>query len=326
MLRARYSRHGTPEEVIEAVELPDPSLQPGEAWLEVLAAPINPSDLLTLSGEYGRLPPLPAFAGNEGVAVVRGRGPGVENLAEGQRVLIPSGAGSWSTHLVAKADALLPLPEAGDVRQLAMLTVNPPAALLMLREFVPLKPGDWVLQNAANSAVGGYLVQLARRQGLRTVNVVRREAAGDAVRRNGGDVVLLDGDDLPQRVADATGQAAIRLAIDPVGGEVCNRLAACLADGGTLVNYGRMSDQPCQVGPSLLIFHDIQVRGFWLDRWFRQAQPAQRQAVLQELIELIVEGTLHGEVGETFPVQRIKEAVAAAAKGEKNGKVMVVPA
>ncbi len=324
MLRARYSRHGTPEDVIEAVDLPRPELREGDVWLEVLAAPINPSDLLTLSGEYGHLPPLPAFGGNEGVAVVRALGPGTSGLSEGQRVLIPSGAGSWSTHLVARADALLPLPDRGDARQLAMLTVNPPAALLMLREFVDLKPGDWVMQNAANSAVGGYLVQLARLQGLRTVNVVRREQAAETVREQGGDVVLLDGDDLPARVAEATGGAAIHLAIDPVGGDVFNRLAACLADGGTLVNYGRMGDRPCQIDPSLLIFHDLRVRGFWLDQWFRQVGRERREAVLGELIELIADGKLKGRVGETFPVARIKDAVAAAAQGEKNGKVMVV--
>ncbi|WP_263145308.1 zinc-dependent alcohol dehydrogenase family protein [Pseudomonas sp. RIT-PI-AD] len=324
MLRAQYERHGKPEEVIKAVELERPSLKPDEVLIKVLAAPINPSDLLTLSGEYGRLPPLPAFAGNEGVGEIDACGSGVDKLKAGQRVLLPSGCGSWSSHVPAKAEAVLPLPAEGDVRQLAMLTVNPPAALLMLREFVDLKAGDWVLQSAANSGVGLYLVQLAKLRGLRTVNIVRRQEAADIVQQEGGDVVLLDGPDLAERVAKAVDKAPIRLAIDPIGGEVIGRLATCLADGGILVNYGRMGDEPCQIDPSLLIFHDIQVRGFWLDQWFRQAGKEQRDAVLKELIGLIASGKLKGRVGDTFPVSRIKDAVEAAGKGERNGKVMVV--
>ena len=116
--------------------------------------------------------------------------------------------------MVADARRLVPLPEGADPQQLAMLTVNPATASLMLTEFVTLAPGDWVIQNVANSAVGGYLVQLAKLRGLKTVNVVRRESAVASVLADGGDVVLVDGDDLPARVKAAVGGAAIRLGID----------------------------------------------------------------------------------------------------------------
>ena len=92
-------------------------------------------------------------------------------------MLLPVGSGTWSTHLLLDARRLVPLPSEADPQQLAMMTVNPPTALLMLREFVALQPGDWVIQNAANSAVGAYLIQIAKLRGLRTVNVVRRESA-----------------------------------------------------------------------------------------------------------------------------------------------------
>jgi len=200
-LQARYTERGpVPEAVIEAVPFEVPDLQPGQVLLEVMAAPINPSDVLTLTGQYGSLPPLPAVGGNEGVGRVIERGPGAEHIAVGQVVLLPVGSGTWATHLVADAARLIALPEVADYAQLSMLAVNPPTAALLLSDFVQLQPGDWIIQNAANSAVGSYVVQLAALRGVRTVNVVRRESAVAGVAALGGDVVLVDGDDLAARV------------------------------------------------------------------------------------------------------------------------------
>src|SRR5690606_38605880 len=196
---------------------------------------------------------------------------------------------------------------------LAMLTVNPPTAALLLSEFVTLAPGDWVIQNAANSGVGGYLVQLARLRGFKTVSVVRRESAVEAVRNEGGDVVLVDGPDLAKRVREATGGAAIRLGIDAVGGPATDRLAACLAEGGIVVNYGMMSGEPCQVSPSAIVFRDVSLRGFWLAKWFRSATPAQQMALFGELTGLIASGKLHARIAATYDLTQIREAVAAAA-------------
>jgi mitochondrial enoyl-[acyl-carrier protein] reductase / trans-2-enoyl-CoA reductase len=161
----------------------------------------------------------------EGVGRVAELGAGTCDVAVGQLVLLPVGCGSWSTHVVTEAAQLTPLPSEADPLQLSMMTINPPTAALLLREFVTLGQGDWVIQNAANSAVGLYLVQLARHCGHRTVNVVRREGAATAVRQAGGDAVLVDGEDLAQRVTEVTGGAQIRLGIDAVAGTATGRLA-----------------------------------------------------------------------------------------------------
>lgn len=185
MLKAQYQQRGpVPQDVISAVQLQLPDPAAGQVRVRVLAAPINPSDVLTLTGAYGMLPPLPAVGGNEGVGRVEALGAGVSNFKVGQTVLLPVGCGTWVTALNAPADKLIPLPDA-DPLQLAMLTVNPPTASLLLSEFVDLKPGDWVIQNAANSGVGSYLIQLARLRGFKTINVVRRESAIAAVEAEG---------------------------------------------------------------------------------------------------------------------------------------------
>lgn len=326
MLKAEYQTRGPrPEAVIDAVPLSLPPLAAGQVLLKVLAAPINPSDLLTLTGEYGMLPPLPAVGGNEGVGRVAELGPEVSHLKAGQLVLLPVGQGTWCSHMIADARRVIPLPE-GDPQQLSMLTVNPPTAALLLSEFVKLGPGDWVIQNAANSGVGGYLIQLARQRGFKTVNLVRRESALADIAPFGGDVNLVDGPDLARRVKQATGGAPIRLGIDAVGGEATERMGGCLADSAVLVNYGRMSGESCRLSPNALIFRGISLQGFWLARWFQQASPAEQQKLFAEIGGLVANGTLHARVAGTYPLERIKDAVVAAAQGERDGKILVVPA
>lgn len=326
MLKAQYNERGpVPQAVIEAVPFERPTLATGQALVAVLAAPINPSDVLTLTGHYGLLPPLPAVGGSEGVGRVVELGPDTQGPDVGQVVLLPAGTGTWASHVVAPAAGLIPLPADADPLQLAMLTVNPPTASLLLSEFADLQPGDWVIQNSANSGVGSYVVQLAKLRGLKTVNVVRRDAAKASVQALGGDVVVVDSDSLAADVKAATGGAAIKLGIDAVGGKATMRLAAALADHATVVNYGVLSGEPCVMGPREVVFRDISLKGFWLARWFRTTPQAEQAALLARLAGLIAAGQLSAPIQATYDVSQIKEAVAAAAAGERQGKILVVP-
>jgi len=325
-LKAQYTRRDPdPQSVIEAVPFERPVPAAGQALVAVLAAPINPSDVLTLTGEYGILPPLPAVGGNEGVGRVVELGPDTQGPAVGQTVLLPAGIGTWASHVLVPVAKLVPLPNGADPQQLAMLTVNPPTASLLLGNFVDLKPGDWVVQNAANSGVGSYLVQLARQRGLKTVNIVRRESAVAGVEALGADVVLVDGEDLAARVKAVTHDASIKLGVDSVGGSATLRLAACLGEGGIVVNYGALSGDACKVSPRELVFRDITLKGFWLARWFRITPAAQQHALLAELAGLIAAGKLKAPIQATYDLTQIKQAVAAAAAGERQGKIMIVP-
>lgn len=329
MLKAQYQTRGpVPHDVIDAVPFEAPELAEGQVLLEMLAAPINPSDVLTLTGQYGILPPLPAVGGNEGVAKVVAHGPGVEGPPVNQTVLLPVGIGTWATHMVADACALVPLPNGVDPIQLSMITVNPPTASLMLSEFVDLQPGDWVIQNAANSGVGAYLIALAGMRGLKTVNLVRRESQIAPLLAAGADVVLVDSQDADESLADrvrkATGDARIRLGIDAVGGAATERMSEALCEGATLVNYGAMSGESCQISPLVMIFRGITLKGFWLAKWFRTASPEQQKELYGTLTGLIAQGKLSAPIHATYHVRDIKEAVAVASEGGRDGKVVLV--
>jgi NADPH:quinone reductase-like Zn-dependent oxidoreductase len=204
-----------------------------------------------------------------------------------------------------------------------MLRVNPPTAYLMLHDFVPAKAGSWVIQNAANSGVGHCVIRLAREAGMKSVNVVRRVELVEPLRAFGGDVVLVDGPDLEARVRAAIGDAALPLGIDAVGGSATQRLARCVGDEGTVVNYGLLSGEPCAMDARELVFRNLSLRGFWLRRWFMVTPPGEVAALYRKLAASIADGTLQVEVEAVYPFRQIKQAVAHAARGGRSGKILL---
>ena len=325
----QFSQVGDPAEVLEVkLDVPRP-LASGEIRVAVLASPIHPSNLLQISGNYGTAAKLPSTPGSEGIGRVVETSVEVTGLSVGQLVLL-TGGGTWRDEIVAPAKYFIPLPKLGVqnpelIEQLSMTTVNPLSALLMLTSFVDLNEGDWLVHSAANSAVGGYIIQLAKQRGIKTINVVRREGLADDLMSKGATVVLIDGPDLAERIANATGKQPVALAIDAVGGDTFSRLAQSLGNGGTLVSYGVLSGKPASFNPAMAIFKDIRIRGFWLSKWFEHAGVEEKQAAFGQIIPLIASGALKANIDSRFTVSEIKQAVTRAAQRGRNGKVLIVP-
>lgn len=329
MQYTEFNEIGDPADVLTVKEEASQALQRGEVRVRVLAAPINPSDLLQIAGQYGVDAVLPAKAGSEGVGRVIEVAPEAAYLRVGQLVLI-LGGGTWRDEVVAPEAGFLPLPDMGPLRaevieQLGMSVVNPVTALLMLDSFVALSEGQWIVQSAANSAVGGYVIQLAKQRGIKTINVVRREGLDEELYAKGGDVVLIDGPDLAAQIAHATGDEPVALALDSVGGDTYTRLTNSLGYGGTIVAYGMLSGKPATLNTGMAIFKDIRNRSFWLAKWYESATSQEKQAAFGSIIPLIASGVLKANVDSRFAVGDIKQAVTRAAQDGRNGKVLIVP-
>jgi trans-2-enoyl-CoA reductase len=325
MKTVRFSVFGVPHEVAQCVEVADVGApDDDEVVIEIEAFPINPADLLTLEGRYAIRPPLPATLGAEGVGRIAALGKGVTGLALGDRV-INLGRDNWTQKRRIKAAQAVKVPGDADVLQLAMLKVNPATALLMLRSYVDLAPGDWLIQNAANSGVGTCLIRLAKAAGVHTANVVRRDSLVQALGALGADVVVVDGPDLAGRVAEATGGAAIKLAIDAVAGEATLRLADCLAEGGTIVNYGLLSGKPCMLDGAHTVFKGLTLTGFWLAKVLSNTARPQIQALYDELLARLADGTLNVPVEATYPIEEIQAALKHAGRAGRSGKILVTP-
>jgi trans-2-enoyl-CoA reductase len=286
------------------------------------AAPINPADLNQIEGKYPVRAELPATPGFEGAGIVAEVGPNVTNVAVGALVILPHNVGTWRDAVAVKAGELVVVPAGIQPVHAAMLKINPMTAWRLLHDYVDLARGDWLIQNAANSAAGRAVIQIARELGYKTVNVVRRSELIGELRAEGGDVVLVDSENLRHEVEDALGGPPIRLGLNAVGGESALRLANCLAPDSTLVTYGAMSLQPLKIPNGLLIFKDLRFRGIWINKWYDNATPAQRMEAFQHLFEMAKRGLLQTKVEKAYPLSEAKTAVAHAARGQRSGKII----
>lgn len=328
MLAVRQSRFGPAHEVAELVELPEPGPPgPGEVAVALLASSIDPGGLLAFEGRYGDTPPpLPAWAGGQGLGRVTALGRGVTHLKPGDRVLLGTGErNTWRERMNHRADVLYPMPAGADGLQLAMLHSTAATARRLLQNIVALAPGDWVIQNAANSGVGKLIIAMAHAAGLHTVNLVRRPGLEQVLSARGADAVLVDGPGVVPAILAATGGVRPKLGIDAVAGTATGRLAATLAEGGTVVTYGALSGDECVTSTRDILFRNVVHRGFWRSQWAARAPFEEKKKFYEELAADVAKGIIHLDVEATFPLQRIHEALKLAAAPGRSGKIMLVP-
>lgn len=319
-------RHGEVSQSCECVTLDEPS-EPsaGEVTVRIEAAAINPADLLIFENRYPGPESLPAFVGIEGAGVVTAVGPDVSELAVGDHV-ISLGRANWAQTVTAEANQFVPIPAELDWKDAAQLKANPPSAHLMLSDYVTLKRGDWVIQNAANSAVGRHVIAFCKARGYRSINVVRRESLIDEISALGADEVVVDTDDLGNQVRQRIGaDAPLPLGIDAIGGTGTLKLADCLSDGGTVVNYGFLSGEPCQMTPTHTIVKGLTLQGFWLVGFMRKSSRDAIIGMYQEMSHAFMNGTLNVPVEAEYSLDDISQALAHANRESRVGKILLRP-
>src|SRR5436190_16423428 len=325
MKQVLIEQYGTPWEVArcaEVADVGDPAAD--EVVFDVLAFPINPADMGFCRGSYRLKPPSPPTPSAECVGRVTAVGAHVKHVKPADLV-INLQRENWAQKRRVKGDDAIPLPAGIDLKQAAMVRINPPTAKLMLSDFVALKGGDWVIQNVANSAVGRLAIVLAHQRGVRTVNVVRRPELMDELKQLGADLVIVDGDDLAARVARETGDAAIKLGLEAIGGKATGRICDCVATDGTVVHYGSMTGQDPAVSRNNFTYRGVRLTGFMLGRFMARRNAQKIREIYAGLAEQVVEGKLHAPVDTVYPIEQIREALAHADKGGRNGKILVSP-
>lgn len=319
-----FEKHGDPKDVLKLVEIPSVGkLSQTEVKVQMLRAPINPADLNVVDGKYGILPDtLPAVGGNEGVGVVSEVGSAVSDLAVGDLVVpISKLFGTWQTELKADETQLCRVPASIPLEFLSTLFVSPATALRMLSDFATLSPGDWVIQNGANSLVGQAVITLSRYFGYNTINVVREgnrtpeqvNTLLSTLHTLGGNITLTDTMlSSPTFLKDVVGDLPpIKLALNCTGGAMGEGIAQALGDGGVMVTYGGMAKEPVPIPAEKLGGKNVSFKGFWMTDWYdQQGARAGRENMIPLFQDLLSNHPEYGWFTETVHFEDFHHVLA----------------
>jgi len=318
MKAIHLTAYGDPAQNLRMVEVSEPTTPfAGEALVRMEYAPVDYSDLLLANGVYFLKPQLPSVIGGEGAGVVEAIGPKVTSVKVGDRVTIPFRTFTWAEKVLAPADDLFVVPPAVDAKTAAMLNINPTTAVLLLDEFVKLKPKDWIILNAANSQVARCLIAVAKSRELNVIGIVRRSELIPELEMLGIDLVAVESPKLPTQIQSATGGAPILLGLDAVGGPASATIAGALSPGGHFVSYARLSDSPIHLPQGDLIGKRLHIQGFWM--YYEEFLPKVR-AALTQATQIVASGKLTLPITATYKPSQIKEAIEHYQRG---GKVLL---
>ena len=323
MRSAIHHTFGDPTQVLAVGDSSIPQPGPGQVRIKTLLAPIHNHDLLTVRGTYGYKPQLPAIGGSEAVGIVDALGEGVEGFSIGQRVAAASGHGTWAEYFVAAARMVIPMPDGISDETAAQLIAMPLSALMLL-EFLQVEPGQWIMQNSANGAVGKALAMLAAARGVNAINLVRRDSGVDEMAALGIDHTVSTAQaDWKQQVRAILGSASVQAAVDSIGGKPSGELLALLGDGGTLVSFGALSGEPMQLSPGDLIFRQTTVKGFWGSKVSQAMSVDDKRRLVGELLQRTLAGQLQLPVDGIYDLADVGQAAAASLQPARKGKVLL---
>ena len=216
---AILSKIGLAEEVVSIESISQADFDDSSILVKMQFSPINPADILMIEGNYASVPSCPTEIGIEGSGIIEEVGNRITNFKVGDKVMCLSRT-NWKTTQILKENEVIKLPESIDLQQAAMLKVNLASAYLMLTNFRKLSNGNWIIQNASNSAVGKNIIYLSKSLGLKTINLVRRDNVIDELLDIGADIVINSDDiNVIKKELHSKVDGPISLGIDAVAGD-----------------------------------------------------------------------------------------------------------
>jgi len=331
-------------------------LQPGpdELLVRIILSPIHPCDLLCAaglvprrSGERDGLENHQFLPGLEAVGQVTGVGSALgDDFETGQRVFVccwaPWGTwqeanGVWSEYIVVHKDNVITVPEGVSDSTAAMFLVIPVTAYVMMIEELGLKQGDWLVQNAAGSAVGRWVITLANEMGIKTINLVRRQEQVEELKRESGAEHVLwspsDGSqdaELKAAIKQLTGGDTVKGAFDAVGdGSFASVMLPCLSRYGTVLVYGVLSgthmsidfNSTCQIA-----LEGLSIKGFSLQNWWLPDTSDEDKRRVYDAVWAHIgnNAALNPAVHSIFPFEEVGQAIRSSLE-QKSGKVLLRP-
>jgi len=318
----RFHEHGGPE-VFRVEEIPRPEPGEGEVRVGVRFAGVNYIDVYRRTGFYPVPGGLPAIPGAEASGVVEAVGPGVTEVAAGDRVAFWDARGAYAEAVVHRAERLLPLPEGVGFEAGATLPLQGMTAHYLTHTIRPLGPGDTVLIHAAAGGVGLLAVQMAKRAGARVIGTCSTEEKAERVRAAGADhVIRYTEQDFVEETKRLTDGEGVDLAIDGVGRATFTGSVAATRIRGHVILFGQASGPP----------DPIDVRKVLGSRTLTAASlyaySSDRNEMLdraRQVFGMYADGKLQVHVDRVLPLAEAAEAHRLLEGRKTSGKLLLRP-
>ncbi|HTV29163.1 MAG TPA: NADPH:quinone oxidoreductase family protein [Xanthobacteraceae bacterium] len=324
-MRAVLCTHfGTPDE-LELVDIPPPKAAPGEAVVRVKAAALNFFDTLIIAGKYQHKPPFPFSPASEFAGIVESLGPGVTDIAVGDRVVGNMGWGAAREAVAVEAHQLAKLPEALDFDRAAGLTVTYGTTLYALRERAQLKPGETLVVLGASGGTGLAAIELGKMMGARVIACASSDEKLAFARAHGADATVNYGrENLRDALKRLGGEHGIDVVYDPVGGPYAEPAVRSLAWLGRYLVVGFAAGEIPKIPLNLTLLKSCDIRGVFWGAWTKR-EPQLQRTLMTDLARWCAEGKLSAHVHAVYPLAEIETALNAITDRKVMGKIVLRP-
>ena len=297
---------------------------PGRVRIAVRAAGVSFVDVLVSQGRYQAKPATPFIPGSECAGVVEALGEGVRGLAVGQKVVATGWLGMFADAVNAPVSVVWPAPERLAFAEAAVLGVSYATAWHALVDRGELRPRETLLVLGAGGATGLAAVQIGRHLRARIIASASSAAKRDAALAAGADAAVdARAPDWREAVKAAAGGGAVDVVFDPVGGEATERAFRTLGWKGRHLVVG-FPGGIASLPTNLPLLKSASLVGVNLNQ-LALAEPELARANHAKVLELAQAGVLTPLVGRAYPLDAFAEAMAAAAKGDGAGRIVLVP-
>ena len=300
-------------------ELPSPTPGPGEVKVALRARGVSFVDLLVIAGQYQSKREVPFIPGGEAAGVVVEVGAGVDQVAPGDRVLVPGG---YADEAVAPAARVTPLPATVSFEAGAAFRSSYATAYYGLQRG-RLAAGEVLLVHGAAGGVGLAAVDVGKLLGATVIAIARGDEKLAACAAMGADHVIDYTKGFRDAVRALTGDRGADVIYDPVGGEVTDESMRCIAPFGRLLVVGFTSGGPAQLRTNHLLIKDAEAIGFTIGALSR-LDPARERRNLAILMSWLAAGRLKPHVSHRLPLERAADALKLVRERKVIGRAVLV--
>jgi NADPH2:quinone reductase len=314
---------GGPEQM-KLEEIPTPTPGEGQALVRIAATGVNFIDIYFRTGLYKA--DAPFSLGMEAAGVVEAVGPGVTEVAPGDRVAYAMNRGSYAEFALVPSWQLVQVPAALELNQAAAAMLQGMTAHYLSHSTFPLQQGDTCLIHAAAGGVGLLLAQMAKMRGATVIGTVSTAAKAEKARAAGADhIVLYNEQDFQAEARRITGGRGVDVVYDSVGAATWDKSIDSLRPRGMMVTFGNASGAVPPIQPLLL-----SAKGsLFLTRPTLANYCATREELLQragDVLGWIAAGRLKLHIERTYPMSQAAQAHIDLAARKTTGKLLLDPA